>query len=187
MSESIRYQHISTFLADRLDRLPFIHPLSKTVTIHDSCHLGRGLGEYEAPRKILSRIPGVNVVEMSNTKENAVCCGAGASFFDPQSTDDLIRQRLDEAKKCGADVLATLCISCQTSLRIGESSHCLTVSFLTDLIGEAMGIRYEDKFKNLVALGTIDEMIDAASENIEANGFTVEEMQTILPHILGME
>jgi len=187
MSESITYQHISTFLADAIDRLTFTHTLNKTVTIHDPCHLGRGLGEYEAPRKILARVPGVRVVEMSHTKENTLCCGAAATFFDAQSTNDLVRQRLDEAKECGAEVVTTLCMSCQTSLLTGEFTHGLSVTFLTDLIGEAMGIRYEDKLKKLVSLGNTHKIINAARENIGASKFTVEEMQTILPVILGME
>lgn len=47
------------------------------VTYHDSCHLRRGLGVSEAPRKLLRAIPGVEFVEM---KESERCCGFGGVF-----------------------------------------------------------------------------------------------------------
>ena len=185
-SDSLKYQHISSFLADNLESLSFKHSINRTITVHDSCHLARGVGEYDAPRKILSRIPGVNLVEMKHTKEKTLCCGAAAGFFDPGSASALASQRLDEAKESGAEVIATLCQSCATSFSPGEFTHGLSSKFLTDLVGEAMGIHYEDKFKELVALGSPEKIIEAAGDNIEASKYTVDEMRTVLPNILGI-
>lgn len=186
MSDSISYQHISTFLADNLETLNFAHRLNKSITVHDPCHLARGVGEYDAPRKILSGIPGVNLVEMKHTKENTLCCGAAAGFFDPEPANALASQRLDEARECGAEIIATLCQSCQTSFLPGEFTHGLSAKLLTDLVGEAMGIHHENKLRNLIALGDSKKIIDAARDNIVASKYTVEEMSTVLPEILGM-
>lgn len=49
------------------------------VTYHDPCRLGRKEGLYEAPRRILERC-GVKVKEMSENRENGMCCGAGAGI-----------------------------------------------------------------------------------------------------------
>ena len=51
------------------------------ITFHDPCYLGRHNGEYEAPRKILESIPGVSLIEMDQTRENALCCGGGGGKF----------------------------------------------------------------------------------------------------------
>lgn len=49
------------------------------VTYHDPCRLGRKEGLYEAPRRILERC-GVKIREMSESRENGMCCGAGAGI-----------------------------------------------------------------------------------------------------------
>ena len=45
------------------------------VTYHDACHLVHGLGVRDAPRKLLASIPGVTIVEMT---ESDLCCGSAA-------------------------------------------------------------------------------------------------------------
>jgi glycolate oxidase iron-sulfur subunit len=47
------------------------------VTYHDPCHLSRGFGEKDAPRRLLSLLPGVEFVEMNHPCH---CCGHGGSF-----------------------------------------------------------------------------------------------------------
>jgi Fe-S oxidoreductase len=185
MPPSIRYQHISTFLAENIDRLRFTRNIDKVVTVHDSCHLGRGLGEYEAPRKILSCIPGIKLVEMRHSKEDGLCCGAAAGFFHPALARELSSKRLNEAKESGAEIVTTLCMSCQTTLLAGEFTHGLSIRFLTDLVGEAMGISYGDSFKRVLTLGNVKAIIEAARENIEASTYTIEDMERLLPVILG--
>jgi heterodisulfide reductase subunit D len=183
MTESIKYQHISTFLANNIEQLNFTKELNKVVTVHDPCHLARGLGEYEASRKILSKIPGVTVVEMRHNKENTLCCGAAAGLGDTEAAKAFTSQRLNEAKECGADTLVSLCPGCQMSFFPGEFTHGLSVKTLIELVGEAMGISYEDKFKKLAMLGDPNKIIEAAKENIEASKYSLEEMQMIVPQI----
>jgi len=85
-----------------------------TVTYHDSCTMGRWLGIYEAPRKLLSHIPGVAVTEMPRNRGNAYCCGAGALIrYDFGGISDAAGdERFSEAEATGADVLMTSCPAC---------------------------------------------------------------------------
>src|ERR1700675_3566815 len=46
------------------------------VTFHDSCHIGRAGGVYEPPRDLIRAIPNVELVEMTHSKEDALCCGS---------------------------------------------------------------------------------------------------------------
>lgn len=182
-SKSVKYQHLSSFLADNMNQLNFIHKINKVVTVHDPCHLARGLGEFEASRKILSKLPGIRVVEMAHTREDTLCCGIGAGLGDTEAAKAFTNQRLNEARDCGADTLITLCPGCQAAFFPGEFTHGLLVKTLVEMVGEAMGIQYEDKFKKLAMLGDPNKIIEAARKNIEAGKYSVEEMQAIVPMI----
>jgi len=85
-----------------------------TITYHDSCTLGRWLGVYEAPRVLLSHIPGVALTEMPRNRGNAYCCGAGGliryDFADISNCAGT--ERFQEAEATGADVLMTSCPAC---------------------------------------------------------------------------
>ncbi|MGH9064510.1 MAG: (Fe-S)-binding protein [Acidimicrobiales bacterium] len=51
--------------------------LEATVTLHDSCHMTRSLGERRSAREVLSRIAGLRLVEMDDPD---TCCGFGGTF-----------------------------------------------------------------------------------------------------------
>lgn len=109
--------HYTTFLARYLEQLkPLLtHEVNLKVTYHDPCYLGRHNGEYEAPRKLLEAIPGVELVEMPRNRENGYCCGGGGggmwmdSFSGQHIKMRLSDKRAMEAASTGANVLAVAC------------------------------------------------------------------------------
>ena len=59
----------------------------KKIVFHDPCYLGRGNGEYEAPRQLLQKLDS-ELVEMKRCKSNGLCCGAGgAQMFKEQNQE----------------------------------------------------------------------------------------------------
>jgi Fe-S oxidoreductase len=111
-------QHISEFLAERIEKdgLKF-NEVKKRVTYQDPCRLGRHVGVYDAPRKVLESIPGIELVEMRHSGVESICCGTSA-FTNCDSYSNMLRnERLSEAVETGADVLITACPKCQTHFR----------------------------------------------------------------------
>ena len=86
------------------------------VTYHDSCRLGRFMGIFDAPRKLLSAVPGLKLNEMEHNKDRSLCCGV-SNWMNCSNTSRSIRaERLLEAKNTGAEKLITSCPKCQIHL-----------------------------------------------------------------------
>ncbi len=105
-----------TELLWRLIQEGAIHPLKelrRTVTYHDPCYLGRYNGIYDAPRQILSSIPGFTLVEMGHNRRQSLCCGGGGGgIFKEQPAESLGAVRVQEALDAGADTIAVACPYC---------------------------------------------------------------------------
>lgn len=115
----------------------------KRVTFHDPCYLGRGNGEYESPRDLIKRL-GVNLVEMKQSKNRALCCGAGGAqmFKEPEKGDmDVNILRTKGALETKPNIIATGCPYCNTMMTDGIKFHEkeaeVEVKDIAELIAEA--------------------------------------------------
>ncbi len=93
----------------------------KRITYHDPCYLGRGNGEYQAPRDLLQKLE-VELVEMKRSKTRGFCCGAGgAQFFkEPEPGDkDINVDRVEEAIGIRPEIIASGCPFCTNMLTDG--------------------------------------------------------------------
>ncbi len=88
------------------------------VTYHDPCDLGRKSGVYDAPRRVITALPGVELVEMSTHHALATCCGGGGNLesIDPELSAQIAGRRLAQAQRAKAEVLVTACQQCQRTL-----------------------------------------------------------------------
>ena len=68
---------LTEYLVDVLEVTDLGARFDGMVTYHDSCHLLRNLRIKEQPRQLLSRISGLEFVEMNDSDR---CCGFGGSF-----------------------------------------------------------------------------------------------------------
>jgi L-lactate dehydrogenase complex protein LldE len=81
------------------------------ATYHDSCAGLRECKIKEEPRKLLSRVKGLELVEM---KDVETCCGFGGSFavkFEPISIA-MADQKVNNALETGADYIISTDLSC---------------------------------------------------------------------------
>jgi heterodisulfide reductase subunit D len=146
----IEVQHISELIAERLDsgKLTFDKEVKAKVTYQDPCRLGRYMGVYDAPRKVLSSIPGVELEEMEHHGPDAICCGVSSWVSCGANAKSIQVDRLREAKATGADLLVTACPKCQIHLRCAlsgkmpgdRSDYEIPVEDLTSLVAKALGL-----------------------------------------------
>ena len=71
--------HYTQLLCEKLDNglLKLTKELKKKVIYQDPCFLGKQNKIFEEPRKLISSIPGVELLEYDREKERSVCCEGG--------------------------------------------------------------------------------------------------------------
>ena len=115
----VTVKHSTEFLAELVEagRVP-LRPLDMRVTYHDPCDLGRKSGVYDAPRSIIRAIPGVELVEMADNRDAALCCGGGANLesLSPELSAAVARRRLEQAQAVGAEAIISACQQCERTL-----------------------------------------------------------------------
>ena len=115
----------------------------KKITFHDPCYLGRGNGEYEAPRALIQKLD-AELVEMKRCKTNGLCCGAGGAqmFKEAENGNKEVNiERTEDALAIQPNVIATGCPFCNTMMTDGvkhfEQEHVIAVKDIAELIAEA--------------------------------------------------
>ncbi|MGZ5247427.1 MAG: (Fe-S)-binding protein [Flavitalea sp.] len=81
------------------------------ATYHDSCAALRECKIKEEPRRLLSKVKGLQLIEMEDVE---TCCGFGGSFavkFEPISIG-MADQKVINAKKTGAECIISTDMSC---------------------------------------------------------------------------
>ena len=111
--------HITQYLSELINegRLQIKKEYEKKITYHDPCYLGRHNGIYDEPRAILNEIPGLELNEMSESREDSLCCGMGGGrvWMETPTAERFSNLRLEAAIKDGAEVLVTSCPYCITN------------------------------------------------------------------------
>jgi L-lactate dehydrogenase complex protein LldE len=99
-----RFFEFSEFLVNvlKVDDLGARFP--HRVTYHDSCHLLRELGVSEPPRKLLSKVRDIELVDLN---DNKLCCGFGGTFAVkfPEVSVPMGQDKIRAATATGAEYL----------------------------------------------------------------------------------
>ena len=96
--------HLAEFV---VDRILATRGAPVDVTFHDPAWLSRGLGVVDAPRRVLRRIEGVNLLEAASWGRDAASDGPLAGYPDPNVAAAIARDRLDELIDTGATIVVT--------------------------------------------------------------------------------
>ena len=128
-----------------VERLPDykgkLKKLNIKVTYHDPCNVARGMGMVDEPRDFLKKICS-ELVEMSTFGKQAECCGGGGGVLvtDKELSLKLAEKRVEQAIETGAEVLTTLCPTCELNLKDAAEKHNgkIKVVNLLDLLYDSM-------------------------------------------------
>lgn len=120
---------------------------ARNVTYHDPCYIGRWNNTFDAPRNVLSAVPGVTVQEMDLNRKQSFCCGAGGGqMWMEENTGKRINiERTDQALSTEPDEIAVAC------------PFCLTM--------------FDDGLKNRDSNVVLKDLAEIVAENLEDQSF----------------
>ena len=138
--------HMAQYLHELINegRLQISKEYAKKVTYHDPCYLGRHNGIYDEPREVLKKIPGLELKEMVESREESLCCGMGGGriWIDTEMAERFSNLRVEEAVGLGAEVLVTTCPYCIDALedsRLGLNyEDVIEVQDITEILQEVI-------------------------------------------------
>jgi heterodisulfide reductase subunit D len=149
--------------------LKLTKPFEARATYHDSCGVSRlcdpwtpwkgtrgwmGMveprlkrrrgraGLYAQPRNILKAIPGMDYTEMIRIRENSFCCSAGRGTLEayPDLANSSAKNRLEEVREVGAEVLVSSCPWCKDNFgrAAKENGDSIKVMDISEVIAASM-------------------------------------------------
>ncbi len=147
----ITAKHYSEVVSEKIKSGKFTFPANgkkkEKVTWHDSCHIGRVSGVYEAPRDLIKANPNADFVEMPFNRDEAHCCGSVLTLIkDPPIAAEIGKTRIEEALEVGAEKIVALCPCCEFQLRVSADKKKLPVEVvdLARYSSEALGYDFPD-------------------------------------------
>lgn len=92
------------------------HPVNETATYHDACHLAHAQKVIAAPRKLLMRVPGLQMVPLP---ESDLCCGAAGTYnlTQPEMSTQLAQRKLNNIDSTGASLCITGNVGCAMQIQ----------------------------------------------------------------------
>jgi glycolate oxidase iron-sulfur subunit len=112
---------------------------TRRVAYHDACHLAHARGVREAPRRLLSALPGIELVPLQDADR---CCGSAGIYnlLHPHTADAILDEKLGRLAASGADVAAAANPGCLLHLAAGieRSGACLELVHPIELLDQAL-------------------------------------------------
>jgi len=145
--------------------LVFLAEHAETLAVMMKARVERRVALHERPvlpavqqavRKLLSIIPGVELVEIDVPR---VGTQANSLAVLPEFKRELVTRELAAVADAGVTTLATIYHACHRELcDVGDGRSFEVVNFM-ELLGEGLGLRSEDLYKRLKMIKDIDDII----------------------------
>jgi len=135
----LRAYEFSDFMVNVLKVETLNSTFNAKITYHDSCAGLRECGIKQEPRKLLSMVKGLEIVEMNDVE---TCCGFGGSFavkFNAISTA-MADQKITNALETKAEYIVSTDMSCLMHVegRINNNGDKIKVIHLADVLAYNM-------------------------------------------------
>jgi glycolate oxidase iron-sulfur subunit len=132
---------LMAFLAEHGLGETTLHPLPVRVAYHDACHALRAQHIHDAPRALLARIPGLELVEI---RDGDRCCGAAGIYAatQPAMAGALGRGKAVAVEATGATIVASANPGCSVQINghLHTDGSAIEVVHPVELLDRSIGL-----------------------------------------------
>lgn len=170
------FEAFVVFLERHLDRLKphLTRPVHKRVGLHE--HPGVS-GSGPAAECLLRAVPGLELVDLEQPKIGWMCNTLQPM---PDYKRSLHAELLEAASKAGVTTLAGVYHACHRDMCAHQRDWPFEVVNFLELIGESMGIAYEDHFKRLKIIQDVDAILADVAPLASAYGLRIDEVRSVI-------
>ncbi|WP_298257798.1 (Fe-S)-binding protein [Bradyrhizobium sp.] len=164
------------FLAQRIEQLT--PHLRERVPLRVALHRHPGVsGVMEAAVEILSAIPGMTLVDL---KQPAL--GLQGVYLNvlPEFKRELTRNELEAARDAGIDALVTVYHSEHRELCAHERDWPFRIVNLLELVGESMGLKQHDRYKELKLMQDADQIVADCADLLAAHALDAAKAREVV-------
>jgi heterodisulfide reductase subunit D len=164
------------FLHARLDDIrPFLKDrVEMTVALHK--HPGIA-GVMEAAEELLGAVPGIRIVKLDVP---AVGLQSVNLATLPKFKAELQLRELEAARKAGVDALVAVYHSDHRELCAHERDWPFKIVNILEVVGESMGFRQDDHYKNLKIKQDVDAIISDAADLLKSHKVDLDTARKVI-------
>lgn len=181
-SYSFRQCNIADIFVEHLDELKkMFRPVPCRIVLHDHDVDEIRLRNSVAVRKVLAAIPGVEVLPTKKHMGPGIGCQSVAPM--PAEDSDVMFQ---EAKDLKADYLVVPYHSCYRQHCKMQLKFGVEVMHYLQIMAMALGIPYEEKFKELRLLDSVDKAVEQLRPRIQKLGYKEDDVRKYVAAVIYM-
>jgi Fe-S oxidoreductase len=163
------------FLSKQLPRMALRAVTPMKIAIHSHGGFEEQDSDAVDAKFILSRIPGIEIIEMPATTRERHCTDGGIRNFGKSQYSESVREWTQEAKRLGATHVTSIYHSCHRQIlltaRDWKPEERLPVINYLMILSEALGLpAREDKFAHCADVNDVDRMLADIEPDLTARG-----------------
>src|SRR5690606_27665706 len=170
------HANVSELFVAHLERLSkMMRPVERRVVLH--VHDKNAARQQDARNieAVLRAIPGLTLLPATRHVAHNTHC----QILDPMPPADQ-EAMFEEARALEADAIVVPYHSCYRQHLKKELQHPVTVLHYLSLLGEALGIQVEERYKELRLLDDVDKAVEVLRPRFEPMGYTSEQVRPMV-------
>jgi Fe-S oxidoreductase len=168
------------FLDGRLAQL--LPHLRQRVEMRVALHRHPGVaGVMEAAAAILRAIPGVELVDLAQPAVGLQSVNLGVL---PEFKRELQLNELEAARDAGVDALVTVYHSEHRELCAHERDWPFRIVNVLEIVGESMGLRRQDRYKELKIMQDADQIVAECSDLIATHALDAGHARNVVVNVM---